>query len=43
MKGNQRKLPHRKESVLKLWEFKNKYLETLDKTTTFGYIDSIDR
>ena len=42
MKGNQRRLPRRKESVLKLWEFRNTYLETFDKTTTFGYIYSID-
>ena len=38
MKGNQRRVPRRKESVLKLWEFKNKYLEAFDKITTFDYI-----
>ena len=42
MKGNQRRLPRRKERILKLWEFRNEYLQILDKITTFDYIDSID-
>ena len=42
MKGSQRRLPRRKERVSKLWEFRNKYLEAFNKTTTFGLYHLVD-